>query len=375
MKKFPTLYKRAKTGKVQLWFMEVEGNKYRTTSGQVDGKHTVTDWSTAEGKNVGRANEVTPAAQAVLEVESIYRNKMDKKHYVDDISKIDEKRRFQEPMRAEKYDDYGFRPGFSQAKLDGVRCYYGEDGPISRAGERFMNIDHIDQALKPVIDRGFRLDGELYNHELKEDFNKILSLVKKGAKGKRAPTLTERADAADMIQYHVYDLPSCSGGYDLRRQVLKDLIAEINHPSIIFVDAQWHEDEASFDAAVQQYVEDGYEGGMWRAGDEEYVFERTKALLKCKPFVDEEYTVLRIEQGDCNWAGKAKGIWFQMPNDGPEFKATLKGNMAYCATIWERRSEIEGRWEATVKRAKGLTPAGKPRFGVVKKLWEGKRDV
>lgn len=32
MQTFPTLYKRTSAGKVQIWFAEVDGDRYRTTS-------------------------------------------------------------------------------------------------------------------------------------------------------------------------------------------------------------------------------------------------------------------------------------------------------------------------------------------------------
>ena len=70
---------------------------------------------------------------------------------------------------------------FIQPKLDGVRCIFTKDGAYSRAGNTFKNLEHIEKYLK-----GFFyaypdaiLDGELYNHALKKDFEKIISLVRK----------------------------------------------------------------------------------------------------------------------------------------------------------------------------------------------------
>ena len=36
--KLETIYKATKSGKVQEWTIEIEDNKYRTISGQTDGK-------------------------------------------------------------------------------------------------------------------------------------------------------------------------------------------------------------------------------------------------------------------------------------------------------------------------------------------------
>ena len=75
---------------------------------------------------------------------------------------------------------------FMQPKLDGVRCVIqlddkGEVYAYSRTGKPWLNIAHILKDLKPFFDQqpDVILDGELYNHDLRDDFNKIISLVRK----------------------------------------------------------------------------------------------------------------------------------------------------------------------------------------------------
>jgi len=43
--KLDTIYKKTKTGATQEWTIEVVGNKYRTISGQTDGKKIVNEWT------------------------------------------------------------------------------------------------------------------------------------------------------------------------------------------------------------------------------------------------------------------------------------------------------------------------------------------
>ena len=50
--KLETIYKATKTGKVQEWTIEIEDNKYRTISGQTDGKKITNKWTTVFGKNI-----------------------------------------------------------------------------------------------------------------------------------------------------------------------------------------------------------------------------------------------------------------------------------------------------------------------------------
>ena len=48
----------------------------------------------------------------------------------------------------------------------------------------------------------YLLDGELYNHELKFDFNKIVSLVRK-----TKPEKEDLLESKNLIQYWIYDYP------------------------------------------------------------------------------------------------------------------------------------------------------------------------
>ena len=111
------------------------------------------------------------------------------------------------PMLAHKFDinrvDYTQPEGYYiQPKLDGVRCLFTANGAYSRNNKKFMNLKHIEMALKPYFEQqpDVVLDGELYNHKLKNDFEKIISLVRK-----QKPTEDDRRDAQHLVQFHVYD--------------------------------------------------------------------------------------------------------------------------------------------------------------------------
>jgi len=88
------------------------------------------------------------------------------------------------PMLAHKLDESRIdwaKPVYMQPKLDGVRCLFTKDGAFSRTGKEFMNVEHIKEGLKDFfkVCPWAILDGELYNHDLKNDFEKIISLVRK----------------------------------------------------------------------------------------------------------------------------------------------------------------------------------------------------
>jgi DNA ligase 1 len=73
----------------------------------------------------------------------------------------------------------------------------------SRTGKEWKNIDHILTQLKPFFFKypNVILDGELYNHDLKNDFEKIISLVRK-----TKPTEEDRLESSQMVQFHCYDI-------------------------------------------------------------------------------------------------------------------------------------------------------------------------
>ena len=105
--------------------------------------------------------------------------------------------------------DYS-KPTFIQPKLDGVRCViqYGDGvspGAIaySRTGKEWKNIEHILAQLKPFFAKypNVILDGELYNHDLRDNFEKIISLVRK-----TKPTDEDRLEASKKTQFHCYDI-------------------------------------------------------------------------------------------------------------------------------------------------------------------------
>ena len=80
--------------------------------------------------------------------------------------------------------DYS-KPVYMQPKLDGVRCLIqhnaGHIVAYSRTGKVWKNINHILYELIPFFKKypNVVLDGELYNHDFRDDFESIISMVRK----------------------------------------------------------------------------------------------------------------------------------------------------------------------------------------------------
>jgi ATP-dependent DNA ligase len=111
----------------------------------------------------------------------------------------------------------------------------------------------------------------------------------------------------------------------------------------------------------EKYVEEGYEGQMLRL-DGKYENKRSKNLLKHKSFVDEEYTILDICEGEGNRTGTAGYMVFETA-EGKPFKSNVKGTWDETAEMLKNKKQLIGK-QATIKYF-NLTPDGIPRFPYV----------
>jgi DNA ligase-1 len=352
--KLNTLYSRATNGKINEYVVEVEGNKYRTISGYTDGIKTVSEWKVCAAKSYCTAEE-----QAMKEATALHRKKMEAGSF-ENISDIDNETFF-EPMLAHDWHKEKSKikyPVYSQPKLDGIRCIVKKDGMWSRNGKRIISAPHIFETMESLFKDNPNLifDGELYADKFANDFNAICSLVKK-----TKPTVEDLNASAKAIEYHIYDLPSHKGTFIERYTTLiemslpdccKRVRTDVCGDEDILKD--WYED----------YIDWGYEGQMVRL-DKPYENKRSKSLLKHKSFIDEEYTILGVEEGIGNKTGMVGSFIFESKT-GKRFNSSPKFNWEECQRMWAERDQLIGK-SATVKYF-NLTPDGVPRFPYVIKI-------
>ena len=226
------------------------------------------------------------------------------------------------PMLAHKFDinrvDYNQPEGYYiQPKLDGIRCLFTADGAYSRNNKKFMNLKHIEMALKPFFEQqpDVVLDGELYNHKLKNDFEKIVSLVRK-----QKPTEEDRRNAQHLIQFHVYDYFSQDSYYEKYQTRMHNLVcSDIYGPCIKMVEAykvRKHDDSLYYH--WNEFLSNGYEGSILRDGSALYKHGRSYGLMKFKDFSDAEATIVGYEIGQGKRTGTL-GKFLMMDDDGNRF--------------------------------------------------------
>jgi len=356
--KLETIYKSTKGGKVQEWTIEVVGNKYRTISGQTDGKKVTNEWTVVYGKNEGRANATTDKEQCMKEAIAKRTKKLES-GYFENIKHI-HKQQYFEPMLAAKWEDYKNKveyPLYSQPKLDGIRCIVTKDGMFSRNGKAIISAPHIRESLDKFFTHNpdLILDGELYADKFANDFNAIVSLVKK-----TKPTADDLKESAKNIEYHIYDIPSVDETFDGRLEALNELV-QYFPKCVKLVETHIADSEDEVMELYGEYVDKGFEGQMLRLNGR-YENKRSKFLLKHKSFVDEEYTIIDIVEGEGNRTGTAGYFVFETA-EGKSFKSNVKGTWEETAEMLKNKKKLIGKL-ATVKYF-NLTPDGIPRFPYV----------
>ena len=247
--------------------------------------------------------------------------------------------------------DYN-KPVFIQPKLDGVRCIIQAEGlpyqvgdtewefevkAYSRTGKEWKNINHILQDLVPFFDKhpNVILDGELYNHDLKDDFEKIISLVRK-----TKPTAEDRVESSEMVQFHCYDIIDEELLYDHRNEFINQSLMLLGD-SIHIVDTHDASSEVFAKQLHKVNLNKGYEGSIVRTNDT-YHCNRSHNLRKFKDFHDSEALVVDWVEGK----GKRKGTigkFMGMDKDGHIFGMPVMDKFKYLQDNFEMMKGYVGK--------------------------------
>ena len=247
--------------------------------------------------------------------------------------------------------DYS-KPTFIQPKLDGVRCViqaepaYSKAGypmtgynvvAYSRTGKEWKNIDHILEQLEPFFNKfpNVILDGELYNHDLRDNFEKIISMVRK-----TKPTDDDRLEASKKTQFHCYDIIDEELPFDQRNEFLLEALMLLGD-SIYTVDTNmvFREDDAKVYHA--RNLDAGYEGSIVRTNDT-YQCKRSHNLRKFKDFHDAEAKIIGWAEGK----GKRRGTigkFIGVDDGGNQFGMPVMDKFKYLQEHFEEMKTWVGK--------------------------------
>jgi ATP-dependent DNA ligase len=245
--------------------------------------------------------------------------------------------------------DYS-KPVFMQPKLDGVRCliqysvwHESPDKPkvvaYSRTGKEWKNIDHILQSLEPFFQSypNVILDGELYNHALRDDFEKIISCVRK-----QKPTAINRAESRKLVQFHCYDVVDETLTFKERYKFVFDNLRDAYGVRTVVTQAVASESLSK--VIHQQNLDAGYEGSILRTNDT-YQCKRSHSLRKFKDFHDAEATLTGWVEGKGKRVGTI-GKFMAIDADGNEFGMPVMDNFKKLQTMLNEMKTWVGK-EAT----------------------------
>jgi len=357
----PTLYSKNEDGSVNCWTILVNNNTIITQYGRVGGAIQTTSDTIAEGKNIGKANETSAFEQAVKEAKARWTKKK-KSGYVEKLGdakagKVDAVIVGGiEPMLAHKYRDHSAKisyPAYVQPKLDGIRCIAivknGKCTLWSRTRKPITGVPHI--AIH--IERAFAgkgdvvLDGELYNHTMKAEFEKIVSYVRQ----------VKPAAGHEIVQYHIYDTIR-PGSFEQRNQALLSTLPQ-NSNTLIFVQTEKVDNEEGMMEWFSDFRADGYEGCMVRNAKGVYKNARSYDLQKVKEMDDDEFEIIGTEEGRGKMAGKA--IFVCKTKTGETFTAKMEGAIDALAKYLNNKKVIG---KMLTVRYQGFTNGNVPRFPV-----------
>ena len=230
---------------------------------------------------------------------------------------------------------------------------------MSREGKPFVTCAHL-------LQNEFILDGELYNHKYKDDFNAIVSMIKR-----ENPSADDIAHAKKYAEMWVYDMPSHPGTFSERYTALMGALDKLGNPNLVLVPTYEIFSESELEEYHKDFRSQGYEGTILRM-DAKYENKRTKNLIKYKDWIDEEFEIVGYEEGEGGRAGTiGKFILKHDVDPNQTFSCNVKGDFEYLEKIWMNRECYIGK-SATVQYA-NRTPKKKnggnvPRHGYVIKI-------
>ena len=236
------------------------------------------------------------------------------------------------------------KPVFMQPKLDGVRCLIQYDGAeslvaYSRTGKVWKNINHILYELIPFFKKypNVILDGELYNHALRDDFEKIISCVRK-----TKPTDADRAESRKLVQFHCYDIVDETLTFEERCKFVFDNLRDYYGVRTVPTIVTPTESQAKVNHA--RNLDSGYEGSILRTNDT-YQCKRSHSLRKFKDFHDAEAVITDWVEGKGKRVGTI-GKFMAIDADGNTFGMPVMDNFKKLQTMFKEMQGWVGK-EAT----------------------------
>lgn len=268
------------------------------------------------------------------------------------------------------------RTHWASRKLNGIRCFiFVKDNKVikfeSRTGKEFKFFNHIadDIEINNLKENYYILDGELFNKDI--PFEVICSLVNSDEyieieyEGKTYNT--------NMIQFHLYDFIDLNNKNESYYDRFIDNYTLLSFGlSIIKINSIKVSNEEEILELTREWMNEGYEGLMLRAGWASYEFgQRSSYLLKVKLFESEEFKIKDIYLAE-NDLTKVMFILFnhhtkQEPHN--IFDCSIKGNKEFNMKYYLSKEQYINKWATVTYQA--LSSYSVPLFAQIETIREG----
>lgn len=244
-----------------------------------------------------------------------------------------------------QYKDQDISGWVMSEKLDGVRGFWDGKQLISRQGYPLNPPDYFVKNFPP-----FAIDGELFSERGK--FEEISSIVR-----------SAEPKGWYKLKLHVFDVPNAKGNLFKRLDFLRQHLSRHPTPHIEIIEQLPIQDKAHLERFYRSVLVQGGEGVVVRNPNAAYIQGRSAQILKMKPVLDEECTVVAHHKGKGKYADKLGAVTCENRHGrfriGSGFKDKERENPPPIGTV-------------ITYKYRGLTESGKPRFAT---FWRIRSDL
>jgi len=286
--KWERLYKKAKSGAIQICDISTAGSTIDVVTGQLNGAMR-TYITKCVGMNPGKANETTPTTQAKKEAEAKWVKKQKDGYVLDPSGESNVKK----PMRLRRYQDHKSKiqfPCLVGPKKNGVNGIYKRKSKedrtltiLSRGGEIFHPIPHLEEEINNLMDA--LLDVGIEATELNvELFIPGYSLQKITSAVKKPKELSKKLEA------HVFEIPSSPLSFEGKVDKMDSIIDQKFVKIVPNIEMNSHQE---IDIFLEKCIKEGEEGCVVRNKDCLYEYNtQSLSAFKYKPIQDGEYQIV-----------------------------------------------------------------------------------
>lgn len=200
-------------------------------------------------------------------------------------------------------DDIDVTQYWVSEKLDGVRAVWNGRELRFRSG-RLISAPAWFTAHFPEQP----LDGELWLG--RGEFDRLSGIVRKAT-----PDDTEWRS----VRYMLFELPDAPGTFSQRIEQMQAIVAAAEIPWLQVIEQTRVADRSALQQRLAIVLKQAGEGLMLHRADALYVTGRGDDLLKLKPWLDAEATVIEQLPGKGKYRGQLGALRLEMP-DGKRFK-------------------------------------------------------